>query len=76
MSGNVEEIKGKIKIMEDANDQIIDVIDDLKAVSQKNNSLVSDTSEVTEYMSELFDEATAIKSVSKKLVDSIQVFKL
>ena len=76
MSGNVEDIRVKIKTMEDANEQIIDVIDDLKMVAQKNSNVVSDTSEVTDYMSGLFEEATAIKSVSRKLVESMFVFKL
>ena len=64
------------KMFGHTNEDIIEVIDDLKEAAKKNSKVASDSSQVTDYMSELFDEASAINSVSKKLVESMEVFKL
>ncbi|MBE5934238.1 MAG: hypothetical protein E7262_00415 [Lachnospiraceae bacterium] len=76
MSGNVEHIKEKIKVMGETSEEIIEVVDELKDAANKNKQTASDTSQVTDCMTDLFYEASEIKKVSQKLSDTMNVFKL
>ena len=76
VSVSVDSIESRIKRMEKASKAILKITDELKNIAEKNSRCASDTSSVTDYMSELFDEAIELKYASDELAESMRVFKL
>ena len=72
----LKKIENQAAVMDSSRSSMMEVIKDLDKVAKQNIKCAADTEEVTKHIGQLFDEVSNIKTVTEKLVDSINMFEV
>lgn len=72
----LKKIENQAAVMDSSRSSMMEVIKDLDKVAKQNIKCAADTEEVTKHIGQLYDEVSNIKTVTEKLVDSINLFEV
>lgn len=72
----LKKIENQAAVMDSSRSSMMEVIKELDKVAKQNIKCAADTEEVTKHIGQLFDEVSNIKTVTEKLVDSINMFEV
>ena len=72
----LKKIEDQAASMDESRSSMMKIIKELDKVAQQNIKCAADTEEVTKHIGQLFDEVSNIKTVTEKLVDSINLFEV
>lgn len=72
----LKKIENQAAVMDSSRSSMMEVIKELDKVAKQNIKCAADTEEVTKHIGQLFDEVSNIKTVTEKLVDSINLFEV